>query len=66
MDRETERPGIRRITILFDFRIVNKTMRMQTHREIRIPMWLQKIGWCIVRFGLRIMTGKTEWEFKKV
>ena len=66
MDRETERPGIKGITIWFDFRIVNRTMRMRTHREIYRPMWLQKIGWCIARFGLRIMTGKTEWEFKKV
>ena len=66
MDRETERPGIRGITICLDFRIVTRTMRMRTHREIHRPMWLQKIGWCVVRAGLRIMTGKMEWEFKKV
>lgn len=66
MDRETERPGIRGITVLLDFRIVNKTMQMHTHREIRRPMKLQKIGWYVVRLGLRIMTGKMEWEFKKV
>lgn len=66
MDREIEKPGIRGITILLDFRITNRTMSMSTHHEIRRPMWLQKIGWSIARFGLRIMTGKTEWEFKKI
>ena len=64
MDREIEKQGIRGITILLDFHTTNRTMRM-SHHEIRRPMWIQKIGWGIVRFGLRVMTGKTVWEFKK-
>lgn len=64
MDRETERPGIRGLTILIHYG--HGTVQMRTRREIRRPMWLQQIGWCIARFGLRIMTGKTEWEFKKI
>ena len=66
MDRKAERPGIRGITISLDFKIVNRTMRMRTAKECRRRMWIQKIGWLFVMFGLRIMTGKMQWEFKKV
>lgn len=64
MDRKTEKPGIRGLTIMMHFGY--RTMRMRTRQDIYRPMWLQKIGWSIARFGLRIMTGKIEWEFKKI
>ena len=64
MDRETERPGIRGLTILMHF--IHGTVQMRTHREMQRPMWIKNVGWTVVRIGLRIMTGKTEWEFKKV
>lgn len=64
MDRETEKPGIRGLTIMMHFG--HGIVQMQTHREMQRPMWIKNIGWNIVRIGLRIMTGKTEWEFRKV
>lgn len=64
MDRETERPGICGLTILMHFG--HGTVQMRTHREMQRPTWIKNIGWTLVRIGLRIMTGKTEWEFKKV
>ena len=64
MDTTTERPGIRGLTILMHFGY--GTVQMRTHREMHRPTWIKNIGWTVVRIGLRIMTGKTEWEFKKV
>ena len=64
MDRETEKPGIRGLTILMHFGY--GTVQMRTHREMRRPTWIKSVGWAVVRIGLRIMTGKTDWEFKKV
>ena len=52
------------MTILMHF--IHGTVQMRTHREMQRPMWIKNVGWTVVRIGLRIMTGKTEWEFKKV
>lgn len=64
MDTKTKRPGIRGLTILMHFGY--GTVQMRTHREMQRPTWIKNVGWTVVRIGLRIMTGKTEWEFKKV